>query len=796
MLSSKIGNTITKTPIETNDQTQKKTKKAFTHGNNVIIKRGTYKGYYAFVYEFHPAKLQVEIEEEHYVSDLPEYGQDYKVIKEIPQLYGINVNINGKMQEIRMTTNTLMTVVAVEINGSLQLANLVNKNTTDCELRIIDLDEDLVTKINNMSIQDTKEETENQKIRKLLDMLGEAIRKESLEGKEIIQCDRSLIRSPEYYFVLYKSGNENDPMYQGLYGTLTRIISPQYLVQHKKNILFAKSDIQETGNNTIKIKNKSYKGMSGKIVARHPPTLTLYIDSLGKKVNSHVVQENGVYLQRAITPNDVFYIDILLKNGNIFEVKQITDDKIIGIERSNNTTFPKEISIGEVEAFQPGFSFSSKIIDNIDTKGDNDSDDDGGIETENPSYNDSETEGGNEDDSDNDGEFDGDLEDETELSEGEDPFTVLYDVEPIIDTEGDMKASYKDYERSGIMNVQLSKKQQEIKNKINNILNLYGVDGEVPLYEIIPRVEETITLIQKSLQDADMSFWNPSDEKYIIAALVLHEIVKKGFGSTIAPPKQDIITKFIDDLSNKKKIFHKKDTVESIWLMNDWSSHVKVQNDILETMQKSKEYDQLFKVMFNNAFALVSSYLGPVNLSSRFIVSEEDLIPLSGKKVEVVKVIYPKDLISNNIPKTATKIFWGPRFDNILQEYKKAIVSKINSSNNNANRIVYEYVLENLERAPFALEELKNSILSTKLKIEHLKFTTLKSVYDQLLDKVQRLLVLQDKQKSEQQQITSQKKSALDKRRRAIYQANNLASDFIDLDINEKSETSLKKRKV
>lgn len=766
---------VQSTVISSNQQkTQEKPqKKKFTHGKNIIMKTGTYKGYYGFVYDFHPAKFEVEIEETQYIpKNAIDQFPNAKIVEEIPKLYVINVSKSELPFEVRMPGTGLMTVVAYKDNETIRLANYVNTRNDECDLVLLNTSVNLVSEFEKLKIVEKEnKKDDSQIIQMLLENLSEQIKNNTLEPQMSISCDKSKIISPEYYFVLYKSSNVNDPNYQGEYGKLVKIIDEQYLIKTNRSIMFAKGDIREVkSDKTVILKHQSYKDKNAKFVKKHPAYLSVFIDAIGKKVNSHLVEINGKYAHRPITPNDVFYMDLLLKNGNLFEVKDIFDDKIIGVEKADRY-IPREITENDIESYQPGFILSSDISESGPSAQE---------ESEEFVY-----------DEDNlDKELEDDEEEVEEDVQDAEEYMKLFEEEG---EEQEYKASYKDAERTFVAKTQLSKKQLELKNKIDTILGLYGLNEDVNVYNLITAVEQMIEKFQNLLQKANIVFWKGSDEKFIIATIVLHEIVKKGYGSSIASPKQDLLTKYISDLSEKKKFFNKKDIDQSILLQNNWTDMFTVNDTILKSLVKSKDFSQLYKLIIENTLKIVEYYIGKINMESRYIVKEADLIPLGKKKVEIVKLIYPKDLVSGNIPDTAERIFWGKNFIRLISQYKESIANKINTSTSNTNKVVYEYVLNNLERAPFALKELEDSIKKTNLKIEQLKYNTLKTVYNQLLEKIEKIIKLKEAEKEKTLSDIVEEKEKMLKRRREVSKTKELISDLENLELDDTQSTKKQK---
>jgi hypothetical protein len=125
------------TVISSNKQ-QKQQKKKFIHGKNVIMKTGTYKGYYGFVYDFHPAKYEIALEEKQYIpKNAIDQFPNASIIEEVPKLYVVNISKSQMPMEIRMPGSALMTVVAYKENNEIKLANYVQANNDECELVLL-----------------------------------------------------------------------------------------------------------------------------------------------------------------------------------------------------------------------------------------------------------------------------------------------------------------------------------------------------------------------------------------------------------------------------------------------------------------------------------------------------------------------------------------------------------------------------------------------------------------------------------------------------------------------------------
>lgn len=729
---------------------KKTTKKHFTHTNNIIMKRGTYKGYYGFVYEFFPAKYEVEIDEESYVPVI-RYGQkkigetfltefgNAKVLNRIPTLYGIKVD----NEEIRFPREDLLHITYDSKNNKLLLINSVSFENED--------------KLCKGIVLDIKGNSEKE----MLDNLSKAIKTGiyNIQNKSTIDIK---CHNTEYYFVITKPQQASLINHQGQYGTLLRVIDEQYHITYKKRIMLSMTEVTKTNKKSIAIKKGPYKNKTGYIISKHVAYLTVYIDAIGRRVNNHMVKEGDKFVQKPITPNDVFYMDLKLKNNNFFEVKTILDNgNMIGLEKTYNDFIPREISMNDIAAQQPGFSFTE--VQHVSF-----------IETD---------------------KFQSDTDESLVVNDDDDDDNVSaidYNEElldEIIEDPVQFQHTFKDTERTSFVPKQLTKEESEIKTKIDNILNTFGIADDINVYDIIEESKQSILKIKTQLKNAKISFWKGSDEKYVIAVLVLYQIIKKGYTSLIGG---ETVLNYIAVLSNKK-YFHAKDVAQSVFLTNGWSNHFTVNTNITNALYKSKSFQDLYKIVFENCHKVLQTFFGNIDIHTSNILHYSQLIPLGGpKKSNARMLLTVKDIVNNNIPSTANSVLWGIEYRDTLEKYQRNLVKVINHPKaNKTTQIVYEYVLDNLENAPIILANWKN----TNLKIDNLKKDTLSKTFEKLMQEITRIYNDSTNKRKERIETIEQNKESLKKRRRDIYEQNELLGKFasLDLDLDLESNTSLKK---
>lgn len=744
-------------PAQPVSNTQRK--KRFVHGNNVIMKRGLYKGYYGFVYEFYPGKYEVEIEEKQYVpvqhygsyqigdTILTNYGES-RITNIVPVLYGIKIaNTN---EELRFPETVLTKVITFihPIQKKLKIGEIANNKT----IKIIKTNEK------------NKEENE------LLIDLSNAVKEKKVRYDGEMNLSEIKVVS-EYMFVTKNPENANDESFLGTYGKLTRAIDTQYEILYKKRFMVMPTGIKKLNNNVVNIKHGAFKGQKATLVKKHPAHLVIYLDAVGKKVSDHMIQQKGSYEIMPITPADVFYMDLKLKNGNFFEVKDISaEGRIIGLERVNNQFIPKEITQDDIESHQPGFSFDAIKPDVVQ-------------ETEETEIvQDSDTE-------------------ETEVTDDTDESDVLeYSTqeqqEPEVEIE--MTSGFKDKDRISFQRTQLTKPETEIKSKITRILNVYAInDTEIKIFDLIEKIMSGMSEIKKILNRSEKlrDTWIKSDEKYIVAGFVFYEIIQSGNSNLLLKTiDDDIYDTFVEKLT-EKKIFSSKDTTQSIFLTDGWTPYFSINNEIIKTMKK-KDVQSLYKVMFKNCVSFLKETFSLMNIDSKEIYNQhrvylEDLIPLGGKRKGEMdkKYVTVTDIMNNDIPETATRILWGPIYQPYLEKMKQYLVNEIKNAKTNTHKVTYEYVLESIERAPFAMKEIEKS----SAKRDTVKFQTLRKAWNLLWSSVQKKYEnMQNQQKSDKATRQSKQRDDSINRISALSVKTTLEEAINELK-NENEDTNLKR---
>lgn len=746
---------IAKDDTSSKQKQEQKDKKYFKHGNNIIMKLGTYKGYYGYVYDFFPSKIEIEIEDQQYINAKP-YG-DKKVGSTIVTEFGDSTIIEKKKKmfilnienkKVRLNKDDVMHVLEYKKDGKIRFGLFENTENEEINIKPIKLN------------------YEEQSREKLIEELSKRIKENDFYTADIQKINKSEINLPELFFI---KKNEN----AGLYSSKVQVIPEQFLITYKKQLQLLKSQLKRQSSKLYTILSGPYKGKSAEFVKFYPAHLSVYIDAAGKKVTKHMVKTNGSYVERYIYPADVFYMDILLTNGNMFEVKEITEENvIIGLEKTKDTLIPRQISKDDIQSLQPGFAFTKETKEKLELE-------ESIYSYGEPSYEEKEFQDQELDEEKEESDF-ADAVSENEEDVNEEAIEVNDEFEDIIEKEDDVKykSSYKDIERITFVVQELSKEQQKIKNRIEKITKQFSINV-LNEFKLIEQVENAIKSIKKELEQMKMNFWNISDEKYIIASIVLFDIIKSGFGESISNIGEDTLSSYIQELiTGSRPFFNKKDYTNSVFMRNGWSNSFEFNDKIFKSLVNSKNQVEIHKYIMSNCILVLEEFYGKVNLDVR-PKKNEDIIMLGKRKYEDEPRtrITVKDIFTKNITQDANTILWGIAYQPLLEKYKSKLIEKINDENSNkTTKLVYDYVLQNLERGMFALKEVKEEYEKTNSVIDKLKFEKMSKIWKNLLDSAEIIYKNLEKEKYIKKSKAEKEKKELMTRRETISTTKRLKS--------------------
>lgn len=759
-------------PSKSSQKPQKKENNAkttkFSHSPNIILKHGTYKGYYGYVKKFEPGLFEVQFQEEQKVT-VQQYGEhpigstiltvfgNSTITNRLPILYGIKFNSAGQ-SEFFFTESQLTKVVKFkDTTGSERIGKFLGSGADGtCEVGVFDANS--------------------------FDELAKMYRSSdvpiSTNDNKTIECSQII---SETFVVSYSPTNKSDINFIGMYGPLLRVVPEQYVVSYPKTVnKIAKSLVSVDGKklnigSVVTIKHGPYKGQRCVVVGVNPPQLAVFIDAIGREVHSHLVKVGDTYKELPITPDDVFYMDIKLKSGQYVQVVSLLEDgNIIGIIKGSDY-IPKKISADLIDSYQPGFKFQNitsefypepKEPENVFVS-----------EEENQQIEETD----DQEDTDNP---------EFEISEEQEEQDRYIEEE-----ETKYKSSYKDTERTNFPETKWTNDQTLIKATIDLIVNASGLDIDV--YAIINNVEKCFTILKKQVMSLGKGgkYWKRSDEKYIIACLVLFSVVQSGFTHVFTSHDGDMIGNFLRDLQTQK-FFHKKDINGSIFLTNGWSDEFTVDVELVKALHSSKTFDSIYRIMFENCNAVLQRLFGPVILTSNFSIDNIQLIPLGAEyeflgwgrsplpKEPTQVLITVPNYLNGNIPSSAIKILFGHAYQDILEKYKENLAEAINTYESSTSKKVYGYILDNVERMPFALKELQADFKTTSNKLTKLKYEKMLKIWKLLLAEIKERYHNVETNKAQINQEIEYKREKAHKRRADAIESNSLTDQLKELNID------------
>ena len=510
-----------------------------------------------------------------------------------------------------------------------------------------------------------------------------------------------------------------------------------FQVKHEKEVTFGKKkevkmttqQIQETGKHFRffgVVKSGPYAGQRLEVVNYTPAHLEVILSSTGRKISSHVVRRttedgsyiideynNPVFVSSSILPSHVFYMDVLLKNGNYAQVnKLLQNDSIMVIEKDNHTYKKSEITKNDIKALEPGFKFNEKEVSIEEVKPQEE------LLITGPS-----TEQGED--------MEQEVYDDEQDGESQEVDYAAYSpVEEI--TEEQPKASFKDMQRVTLEERKLTEEEKSLKTSILNILKALKMHEEsIDVYAMVDNIKSLIKIIQNKLRKInytyDLSATN--DVKFIYVCVILYELIKSGFSKNL----NEVVSLLFPQYFSIKDIT--ADAMNESIFFKEWSDDLSQEsinesvNRIREYRSNEKDYPKIIKEIIINADKILQGLLNiHINIVDRAAFNLEDLKPvgvnpLTGRRykeeqeeAQLTKsrqasirmrsqMVTAEDLVNNNpLPSTEVPIIWSQINKNVIEKFKQEVQKKADNQGENLKQD-YLYIRDNLERAPFAIRD-------------------------------------------------------------------------------------------
>lgn len=688
-----------------NDDKKQKAKKdvkqkKFVHASGVIMVRGQYKGYGGFVYDYFPSKVNIAVDEQHYVFSSV-YGErsvgdiidtqfgPSMILTKIDSLCNVLVsekdeNGEDRSFEIRLPRCWFVRMVVFVDDGIMKIAQLLNVSVTDGNNEVYDM---VV-----MNMDYTKSYNKEDLIRMYSDLLVSGV--DNNYGERIKKFRFGC--SDEYYVVCQRPNLSDMPNYFGKYGKLICEIPEQYFVSSKRVISVDESHSTIKGYR-VKVDRGLYKNRNGELVNIDKAYMNVNIDAVSKKLTNHLVRlENGSYEVRKIVAEDVFYVDLRLKNGNYFQVNECYGDLYIGIEKDGYNMVDSQISVEDISEFMPGFAFKDREVtlkSDVDTM-------DRKYMFENVDVVECEVD-------------DQDVEETDDVSYGMEEDVVEDVRDQFENTEGEMKQTFKDVERSSVFDSKLTKTECEYLKMIDKCSSVVGDVSNK--YDVLSKVGDAVSLIKKELERISIQDWKVSDTKYIVICLVCYDLMKTGHTITIYQFRNFITRLFNAGFITQNSI------VDSAFIRCEdnlpddscWKSISMSMDDRLyyKSSYKSKKYLDLVKDIAKRCHVVLGCLFGPMAFWKANL--KEEMIAVSKQK-KIMKE-YPKyflttnDIVNNVRDEDAKRIMWGPESKKLIDLWKSKLDGRLVGEKNEKVKNIYGFVKDNLENAPFVLDNLSKS---------------------------------------------------------------------------------------
>lgn len=731
--NEKIVTDVTNEKVINDEKNIKKVKK-IVHGKNVIFKRGNYKGYTGFVCEHNAETCDVEIEDYMYViASMYEKcggGDRRDIVDKIDMMYCLKLKMKENVVEVRLFNNQVSKFVCV-YDGNMKSVVYVTDEYKKGE--------DVLYNIVKLNMEYKKYYT-NQDLMIMLSTLicngmYKTIIGEKVNGVKLV--------GEEFWMVMKSPENKSDVDYIGKFGKLLNVIPEQYLIKYKKIITVSMSSLIITGDKVL-FRRGCYKNKVGVLKNVNGSNFVIELDANGKKVSSHLVKSEDGYNISTINPEDLFFKDIELSNESYFQVLYCTDDGFFGVEQTRNDFVEREIVNLDIKRMMPGFCIVSdtkmmmyksnegefemdSIMEDVD-KGEEDEED-----VQEGSYND----------------------------EGED---IVYE------SEIEMKQSFKDSDRLECVHRILTKEDKSIMKLIEKCLVSFGVPTDsIKIYEVLEKTNSSIEKMKLELKKLAVNNWKTTDVKYMVACLVIYEIVRNGYNFS-----KGNFENFINKLY-ETSFFKKGDISESIFVnvekgeykgecCFDWIKMDDIKKVEMKGYYKSGKTIKIVKMMMENCNIILQKWFGPVILAC--LNDKDEIFPVSRKVKEISKrFLTMRDVLNDNIIEGAVRIIWSPSSLKMIKLLKANLMKKCEAEPNENLKTVYNFIIDNIERAPFVLREME---VNMKTNFELLQHRELKRTFQMFITRLKKFNDLLELKKQEQLKSKSEEKQRLSKRRNEI----------------------------
>lgn len=552
--------------------------------------------------------------------------------------------------------------------------------------------------------------------------------------------------------VIVKSGT-----HKGKYGYVKKFYPGAYSVNiDGANVTLGEKEVKVI-DNELQIMSGKYAGDKKYRFVYKPAHLDL--DIMGRAVFD-------------LTPENVFYIDLVLKNGNYAQVNNIHGNMFDITERVVSDTGIKDIkrsnvNTNEIKEYIPGFKTKVSLQ--------------GAEEGEEQEFY-----GEKKEDEEQGQEQDDEFDENLEVLEYED----VQEEQP---EEAEAKSSFKDRDRISYY-TEMTTEQKQHKNEVDKILNKLKMNIDVNYGQLSDDIQASIKYFEKQIKKdigRDENIKNTYIYKYIVATLVYYELVKSGHPS---------FTYSLGEYTKKlfdSNYFTEKDVsdLNNNMLLQGWGPLVIDKKRMVSIINAISSKIEIVQIMMNHADTILQSIFNlnintkgrketafelrplgvpgttiPMNIYSGRDTGRTPRVQIFSKyKEDIYSKLNVTDLLEiragmKDLPIVEVPIVWGEGDLEIIGKFHQKLMSMAQAPGVDAeDKVRFNYIIKNLERAPYAIRDIDESEKDYKKYFD--------GIYNQILDRTK---------KAVGRKIRQLRKGELSKRREVIQETKQVDEDAVD----------------
>lgn len=449
---------------------------------------------------------------------------------------------------------------------------------------------------------------------------------------------------------------------------LSKIDKNRYLGHCRKVAFLDEKDVMFDGD-VVEIIRGPLFGMQGSIRNIHKTRVGIIVDGLPLTVET----------------DQIFYKDLLLKNGKYFHVIHIDLDNdnyvIDGVELGGKEIV--RITLNDVSEMVSGFKLGKEIEKfDVETQ-----EDDGYSLRDSVS-----SEIGS----------DGEMDSDDSKSQSSLDITDDLDSNSVLGEDDVLeKSTFRDIERTSRIFSGWTKDQKRYLDLIKKLLkNIKKNDDILNVFALIDKIESILNSFDKEIEKSGENFdiYSSSiDLQMVIACCVAYDLVNMGeFGFSN-------FTNYINSLYSAG--YFSGSVVSSVLVE---LPEVFVCNELKRT-KIAFERVKMLMLCFNR---LIQEMLG-INID--FDIRRESSTLEYEKVIRKEKIhdkrgfILPEDVINDINIDVSKKILWSPIYIDRINKWRKRIVEKVNTSSGITKR-VYDFIEKNIEMSPIVLLKLRDQV--------------------------------------------------------------------------------------